>query len=392
MSESLAPKPVLENVLVFCKVAGICGGCSEIQTPYPQQLANKEGHFRRLWAEAQLPSGALDALNIMSLGEFGLRDRVEMTLHRVGETMRFGLYDLERKEIVDLKSCPQMTQAMKPWFDQFRANLPNLELGAARLRVSPSGEKGLWLHFPNVEIERFLKEAWWLSLWRDQVHVEMGQRRRTVVWNENGPTLGEPQLKPWFQTWTGPEMTPQELLCSVGSFTQPGFKANHALVQEIVQVMAQTSASDWLELGSGIGNFTLPLAAGSKQVVAVENDKRAISGLMQSAEKAGLNHRIQVEVINLHGESGRLIPHIEAAEAVLADPPRSGLGRCLESFEFLEKRQRPQWFFYISCFAKTMVQDLARLHHLGYEVVSIKGLDQFPQSRHCEWLALLKLK
>ena len=371
-----------------CDVAGICGGCPLILDAYSDQLARKRADLLETWRDNDLADALLPEPEMISIAPFGLRDRVDMTLHRVDGRMAMGLYDMDRKYIVDLERCPQMSQAVAPLFATMRSNLPDLPLGSLRLRISPAGEWGIWLDFPNIEIKRFIDDQTWLNWLLERFHVEMGQRRKTLYRDGARLRLGDPQLKPWFETYVGEDMKPQPLYCNVGGFSQVGFAANRVLVGKALDMIRQTGASRWLELGAGIGNFTLPLASVADHVVAVENDRRAVEGLERSMTEAGLEDKIRVAVVNMHRADPMAMRLLENCDAILADPPRSGLRGFVDVM--LESEHKPRWFLYVSCFAMSFCADIARLHQDGWRIRSISGVDQFPQSRHCEWVALLE--
>lgn len=371
---------------INCALAGRCGGCPWILQPYAEQLSAKKASFVETWRAAGLPDRDLGELTIHSLGEGGLRDRADMTIYREADGLRFGLYDLDRQHLVDIETCPQMTPALGRFFAHFRQYVPDMRLGSVRLRVAPDGRRGLWLHFPNDEIQRFLAEETWLTLWLKQAHVEVGQRRQTLLQGEAGLRLGAPQLKPWFETYLGESQRPVPLYCHVGSFTQPGFAANKALVALVMAMVRETGAANWLELGSGIGNFTLPLAAAVARVIALENDPRALDGLDRSAQAAGLKDRIQICRRNMHRTDPGNLELMKGIDGVLADPPRSGLRSFADLFSATAPADRPPHFIYVSCFARSLIQDAVRLYAAGYRVRALTGLDQFPQSTHCEWV------
>jgi len=85
-----------------------------------------------------------------------------------------------------------------------------------------------------------------------------------------------------------------------------------------------------------------------------------------------------------------LAADLSRVDGVLADPPRSGLRAYLDNLESLRREARPRWFLYLSCYAPTLVSDVARLYELGYRAKRMELLDQFPQSPHAEWLCLLE--
>ena len=355
------------------------------------QFNQKREDLLTAWQAAGLSPELLSELPIHSLGPGGLRDRVDLTLFREADGMCLGLYDMENKHILPMTNCPMMTPALSRWFQDFRTRIPDIQLGGLRLRVAPDGARGLWLDFPNLEIQRFLQEGTWLTQMMALAHVEMGQRRLEVLSSEDGSlVLGAAKPLPWFETWLGEDELPCALYCGVGGFTQVGFAANRALVRLVRANARATGATRWLELGSGIGNFTLPLAAEGWQVTALENDPRANSGLQRSAVEAGLGEAIQVVQANMHRQDDALAGLLTQVDAVLADPPRSGLRGFCQVLANMPAVQRPRHFVYVSCFGASLAEDVARLIEMGYRLESAEGLDQFPQSRHCEWLLRLR--
>ncbi len=283
-----------------CALAGVCAGCPWIEEPLSSQHERKRDSFRQLWRAAGMTDSDLGELPIHTVDVGALRDRVDLTLQLESDGMCLGLYDLDHRRIVDMERCPMMSPALEAWLVLFRAHIPNLKLGSVRLRIAPDGRRGIWCDFPNLEIKQLLDEESWLRALRALAHVEMGQKRKVLIEREQRLALGDPEALPWFETYLGPEARAQPLYCSVGGFTQPGFRANRALVGRVVDLARDSGANHWLELGAGIGNFTLPLASFGWQVTAVENDPRAIEGLERSLCEAGLTDLVRIEQANMH--------------------------------------------------------------------------------------------
>lgn len=375
-----------------CNYAGTCGGCKWITQPYQQQLDRKRQHLSQLWQQYQLPDDALKQLEMVSVGEGGLRDRADMTLHReANDQTHLGLWDVDRSQILDLEQCPQMSEPLATWFTEFRSMLPQIQFGSVRLRVSPAGKRGIWLDFPNKVIAELLSERTWLEALSNHAFVEIGQKRKALQITPERFKLGKPDPQAWFETYLGDEEKAQPLYCTVGAFTQPGFRANRALIGKVRQHLQRLpNDQKWLELGSGIGNFTLPLAYAGHHVTALEMDPLACEALTRSADEAGLSDQIRISRGNMHRQDAYLEPLIKGQNGILADPPRSGLGAFVEHLAAMQSQDRPAAFIYVSCFADSLCADLAKLLEQGYQVQAIAGVDQFPQSPHCEWVLLLQ--
>ncbi|MBO1321096.1 hypothetical protein [Acanthopleuribacter pedis] len=312
-----------------------------------------------------------------------------MTLHREQGITRLGLWDRDRSEILDLARCPQMSEPLAAWFAAFRSIIPPIQFGNVRLRVAPDGTRGIWLDFPNKTIDALIKEAQWLSALAETAVVEVGQRRLPLEVEGGSVRLGEkPKPRPWFETYIGERAVP--LYCTVGSFTQPGYRANHVLVDLVRDWVEPLPAARWLELGAGIGNFSLPLAAAGKQVTALEMDPLALAMLARSASECGLAAQITAWRGNMHTQAAVPAALISDHDAVFADPPRSGLRGFPQFLGATPRAERPRYFLYLSCFAESLTVDVAALGKLGYRPQRVVGIDQFPQSKHAEWLVLLQ--
>jgi 23S rRNA (uracil1939-C5)-methyltransferase len=72
-------------------------------------------------------------------------------------------------------------------------------------------------------------------------------------------------------------------------------------------------------------------------------------------------------------------------DLVVLDPPRSGSYQA--SLEIM--RAKPQRILYISCDPATLARDLAPLVNHGYQVLSARAFDVFPQTWHIESMTLL---
>jgi len=75
-----------------------------------------------------------------------------------------------------------------------------------------------------------------------------------------------------------------------------------------------------------------------------------------------------------------------APEAVVVDPPRTGLGGAVAEALAAVGAAR---LVYVSCAPDTLARDLAALTRHGLRLERVQGFDLFPQTPHVEALALL---
>lgn len=380
--------------MVNCQYSGHCSGCDWLEKPYDLQRETKLNGLSEFLHTVPLPDSNWPKIEWVSIAECGLRDRADLICDRRSGVPRLGLFDRNHQEIVDIEECPQMSPALQSWLNDFRKIKLPVMRGSIRLRVSPSGLRGVWLDLANVDVKMLLDERTTLDALRNQAIVEIGQKRKRLVERESLLKLSDATLEPWFETLitsTEGKETPAPLYCAIGSFTQTGFAANRTLVREVRRHIQEAKSSGdifkAMEFGSGIGNFTLPLASVCSEVHAYEVDGLALQGLERSLdEHQGLREKVKIFSGNYQVERKQPVD-FGGMDLVLVDPPRSGLMKFLDPLEAALPADRPRHFIYVSCYPESFASDSRRLADLGYRPRIVTIVDQFPQSRHYEIIA-----
>src|SRR5205823_1769123 len=166
------------------------------------------------------------------------------------------------------------------------------------------------------------------------------------------------------------------------------------LPQLIATAIGDASGDTAIELYSGVGLFTLPLARRFKHVIAVEENPDAASFAQENLAKAGLTN---VEIANsdvsqwLNGKVDALRSEKRQAAApqidfLLLDPPRAGAeSRVVDGILQLGPKQ----ICYVSCDPATLARDLRKIIAGGYSLDSLNAFDMFPQTHHVETIAKL---
>lgn len=363
---------------VACSWFPACSGCDAIGEPLETQLRRKTAHLEGLLRAAGLED--FPTPRAMQPGPAGLRDRLDFSL----QDGRLGLFHREKRKIVDLADCAQLSPALADWLRDFRRRLPPVARASIRLRVSPAGQRGMWLDLANLDAKALLDESTWLNSWPADVAVEMGQRRKTVARNPGTrPVLIDPVLRPWFESRWRAETVP--LFGTVGGFTQPSLVANrliNAWFQERVLALAPKRI---LEFGAGQGNLSFAALSGEATLTACEFDRPALEGFQRSLEELAargidLRPRVKLDAGDFLRRPSEELRH---ADLLIANPPRSGLKAFLDP---LPQAQELRHLLYMSCHPESFVEDIPRLRQAGFHLERLDLLDQFPQTRHLEIL------
>ena len=177
-------------------------------------------------------------------------------------------------------------------------------------------------------------------------------------------------------------------------FWQVHVDAPRVLVERVVRAalgedLDRAAGSRVLELYSGAGLFTLPLAAlvgGAGQVLSLEGDEQAVRDARRTlhdhpAARLAAGRVSPRSVRELAGSFTGDRPDV-----VVLDPPRQGAGReVIEAVAALGAER----IVLVACDPAALARDLGTLLHAGYVLSSLSALDMFPHTHHFETIAVL---
>lgn len=171
-------------------------------------------------------------------------------------------------------------------------------------------------------------------------------------------------------------------------FFQANIPIAAKMVQHIVRIAeeARINPGYALDLYSGVGLFTLPLARRFKRTIAVESYPPATQWAAENVEAAKLSG---VRVVTNPVERWIAEDRSPLGRVALAvfDPPRTGAGpEVIAALAAL----RPAHIAAVSCDPATFARDLRGLLDTGYELIEVQGYDMFPQTHHVEIIAHLR--
>lgn len=174
------------------------------------------------------------------------------------------------------------------------------------------------------------------------------------------------------------------------SFFQVNTEQAEKLVAEVVRALGGGVEEDEpyglddlcvADLYSGCGTFSIPLSWAGAEVVAVESASSSVRDLRRNAEE----NQVFVDVVG--GDAARELPTLEGADALVVDPPRSGLAP-----EVIEGAAKlgPKRVVYVSCDPPTWARDMGRFEASGYALDRVQPVDLFPQTYHVELVSVLR--
>jgi len=163
------------------------------------------------------------------------------------------------------------------------------------------------------------------------------------------------------------------------AFAQAHAEANVGLVTAALYELAPRETDSVLELYSGNGNFTFPVAATARAVLGVESSAVGVELAQRSAREGGV-----ANVRFIQGDARKvcdgLLKDGQRFELCLADPPRTGAQGLARQVSALGVKR----VVYVACDPASLARDAAGLVEAGYKPLALQVVDMFPQTHHVE--------
>jgi 23S rRNA (uracil1939-C5)-methyltransferase len=386
----------------------VCGGCRLQDFDYAAQLRHKErqveecfAHLGRVSVTSRpiIPAPSLYHYRNKMEFSFG-RDaegRLTLGLHRRGYFDR--PFDLERchiatpvmSEIVAFVRERARAAGLSPYdthrhegllrFLMIREGVRTGQVMVNLVATEPHQEFGRWA----AELsERFPAVASVvLNLTRRKAQIAVGEEEHTLA---GSSTITEVLDGITFEI-------------SSNSFFQTNTAQAERLLEVALDGLALTGRERVLDVYSGTGTFTLPVARRAAEAIGIESSEAAVADAERNAARNGItNARFwpgeAMETLRdrlglgRRDQSTRGLPFDRPQiDAVLVDPPRAGLHEGVVSR--LIHLGAPR-LVYVSCNPSTLSRDLALLCESRYGVAWVQPVDMFPHTPHIECVAVLE--
>jgi 23S rRNA (uracil1939-C5)-methyltransferase len=259
-----------------CPYFGVCGGCDLQQLSYDAQLAAKSGIVRDCLSRIGKIEVEGDITIIPSPNEFHYRSRARWHVDR--EAKKIGYFARDSHNVVDIGECAVLTPGMQSTLEYARESVN------------------------------------WESFWSETGEIEAasGEGGRISMYSAD---MAEPTAE------ISIEIGGETYAYSAQSF----FQANRFLIETLIKTAIGDAAGALaVDLYSGVGLFTLPLARRFEKVIAVEEDGVAADLAAKNVETAGLTN---VKVVTRGVGKYLVDKKFRRPDLILIDPPRSGAER-----------------------------------------------------------------
>ncbi|MBX3654665.1 MAG: 23S rRNA (uracil(1939)-C(5))-methyltransferase RlmD [Ramlibacter sp.] len=391
--------------------AGACGGCKMQHLHAGAQVAVKQRVLEdNLWHLGKVRPGSI--LRPIEGPAWGYRYRARLSVRHVHKkgTVLVGFHERKSRYVADMQEChvlPPHVNAMLMPLRELIASLdaietcPQIELACGdevtalvlrHLEPLSDGDRARLRSFAS----RHPGVQWWLQpKGPDTVHrLDDGGPELAYGLPEFGVTM---PFKPT-------------------DFTQVNPHINRVLVGRALRLLAPTRDERVIDWFCGLGNFTLPLATLSREVLGIEGSEVLVARSRENLKRnQALAHTSRslcaTEFVarNLFEMTPELLAQDGYADKWLVDPPREGAFALAKALADLHQARLgapdappmppqaagwtpPRRIVYVSCNPATLARDAGLLvHQAGYRCTHAGVVNMFPHTAHVESIAVFDL-
>ncbi len=364
-----------ERVKPKCEYYNHCGGCQLQHLSAKAQLKEKQTMIAGLLKKAGW-SDELKWQNSVESNTWHYRDRARLACYydRQQDRVSLGFRQAKSKKIVELDQCPILNMAFSLSIEDISQQLNTLAFKAdiGHVDLNYIGAKpAISFHFNKVlDLDLFSHDAKILLKLADkhQWACCVSQKGSNLIWLSEKPNLSY-------------ELENCVIDFSIDDFTQINSQVNKAMLRQVVEWLAIKASDNILDLYSGLGNFSLPLAKLASKVIGIEGMQVMVDKANTNAQANKLNN---VHFFQANLDDGVDEEHLKNTSIVILDPARHGAESvCRNSQDWQAEK-----VLYISCEPNSLARDGVHLMAAGYKLDKICLLDMFPNTAHVETMAL----
>ena len=167
-------------------------------------------------------------------------------------------------------------------------------------------------------------------------------------------------------------------------FIQVNSYINQFIIDKVIGYIRRYNSVQVLDLFSGLGNISLPVAKHVERILGVDVDFGLIARAKENAKNNNMMN-LKFSVADLF--KGRYPFFNNSWDTLIVDPPRSGAENVIQQIQLID----PNLIIYISCNPGTFARDARTLiNYSGYTLVESQVADMFPMTNHIEMISIFE--
>ncbi|PCI44470.1 MAG: 23S rRNA methyltransferase [Proteobacteria bacterium] len=366
-------KPSAKRVPAKCSVAAHCGGCA-LQYLH----ADEHATVKSQWVKAAFSAVITKATQWLPIQDSNEHDgswhrrrlRWHVGYNPHGQTL-LGFRAYQSHDVVEIDVCMVVTGELEALRKALQLALIDeaIDLPQSVYAVQLSDAMHVVLEYEGACALDMMPDIGWqgmtLQYWcRDSMGVRALSKPVHQLY-DNLPTYTDD-----IAIYIGPD-----------DFVQGQQSGNRMMIK---QVLAWSEgAKHVVDLFSGAGNLSLPLAASGMQVLGAEVNIASVRAANSNAKRLKLSAIYQQA--DLFGRFD-MSPFV-GADVLIVDPPRKGAKKICS----LMNRLLPKKVILVHCDVLSGERDALEMKAQGYRLRALRALDLFPYSGHVESMSLWAL-
>ena len=375
-----------------CPLAQRCGGChwlhldEETQAAWRSRMLVEQAAARGV----DLDTAAVPLRRVASPHALGYRWRARFQSGFGDRAPTIGFHGRGHWRVVDVPECPLLAPPLAAAYRALRDALFRLappDLTGFELTVLPHAPGALLTLNPR-DVPPATWPALGEALLNDAACALDGIAVSPPRDDPRPALLGAPSI-------LGRTPAGRPVAVAARGFLQSNLAAGDLLADEVTRLAGAAEGPRVLELYAGSGFLSWPMAAAGARVAAFEESGaavRAAAGLpIPSGPPPPRPHAPRGSLDLASGEARAIwrARGTEPWDALVADPPRTGLGPLAHELGAVAGAAPPRLVL-VSCSLAAVARDLAALAAHGYRPEEIVQVDMFPQTRHAETVVRLE--
>ena len=379
--EVLEPAPT--RIEPRCAVFGTCGGCSlqhlsaEDQRSIKQKaLADNLQRIGKLSPESWLEPLYDDAAE----GSWNYRRRARLAVkdvHAKGRVL-VGFREARAPYVCDMRRCEVLEEPVASLLEALSTLIGNLSIRSRLPQIEVAvGDNATALVFRVLDPPT-ADDLEKLESFSSDHDIGIGLQ-------PGGPDSVSWLAGPDELLYSLPEFD-VDLRFEPTDFIQVNGRVNRRMVARAVELLAVEPQHRVLDLYCGIGNFSLPLAKRSLQVLGIEGEVEQVRRARDNAQRNAIdNCEFRQSDLSVIGGNESWLK--EGWDRLLLDPARSGADAIVERASVIGAER----IVYVSCHPATLARDAGILvNQQGYRLEAAGIIDMFPHTGHVESLAVFQ--
>ncbi len=367
-----------------CQYFTTCGGCQLQYMPNEEQISAKQQALNSL-IEKQLRISNIPWQSAISGNQWNYRRTARLvTWFNSDNSISLGFRQAKSKQIVDVAHCPILVEPLSQLITPIKQVLTELDNAKAITHIQlyhlADANTVIFRQVNALQTKDKAKLKQFAELNKVHLLLELDNKQFEQLFHPNSKTGTKLESLRY-------DYHRYQYTFNPNNFIQINDEVNQAMIPQAIDWLDVQKTDTVLDLFSGVGNFTLPLADKAELVIAVEGVTNMVKQISKNAELNELTNikAYQADLSKLEEKSKP--QWLKPIDKLLLDPARDGAYAVAQKIPLL----KPKKILYVSCNPATMVRDLKVLQDADYALTKIGLLNMFPQTSHVEAMALLEL-